>query len=456
MRTILHLLAIPAVLTCYTLSAQQFKETSTVIVAVIDTGADTTHEDLLGKWWTNPGEIPGNGIDDDHNGYIDDIHGWNFLGGKDGSSVTTELDEPLRTYMKEKRGTTVLLSTAERTLLQNTVKDWQQQCTNAYHKKQQRYRQLLLLDNLTVAQAKEKAETDTSFDDLFLWLQRLDDTISVHRLLLTQQQSLQHLQRQIQLDYDPDEARRKVTGDNCDDISDTHYGNNNIFESANFHGTQICGVIAANRNNEKGIDGIAGNVRIMVLKAVPAGDERDKDIALAIRYAADNGAQIINASFGKYLSPHKEWVAAAIRYAAQKGVLIIHAAGNKGLNLDTVSHYPSNGDGDDIYPNMITVGALNTKLQVASFSNYGSKVDVFASGEKVPVTISNNRYAQAQGSSIAAAVVTGMAARMLSEHPGMKAVALKEALLPGFSRLEKSFSSFEHVTLVLNPTFEKH
>jgi subtilisin family serine protease len=233
----------------------------------------------------------------------------------------------------------------------------------------------------------------------------------------------------------PEEYRKNIVGDDETNVNDRNYGNNDIMASTPFHGTHCSGIIAAARNNGKGVDGIADNVRIMMLRAVPDGDEHDKDIANAIRYAVDNGAQIISMSFGKDFSPEKQWVDDAFRYAASKNVLLVHAAGNDSKNVDTTYNFPNATfeDGKGKPNNVITVGASGDKKNgglTASFSNYGAKgVDVFSPGVDINSTIpGGNTYGNASGTSMACPVVAGIAALLLQYYPTLTAVQLKEVI----------------------------
>jgi subtilisin family serine protease len=233
---------------------------------------------------------------------------------------------------------------------------------------------------------------------------------------------------------EPADKRAEIIGDNINDINDRYYGNPDVMGQYGFHGTHVSGIIAAMRNNGVGMDGIADNVRIMMVKAVPDGDERDKDIALAIRYATDNGARIINMSFGKSFSPHKDWVDAAVKYAEGKGVLLIHAAGNDGNNNDSTDNFPNPYYADHTEAgNYITVGASSngkTGAKIAGFSNYGKKtVDLFAPGVQIYSTVpGGNKYGSASGTSMASPVVAGVAALVLSYYPDLSAKQLKYVL----------------------------
>jgi subtilisin family serine protease len=235
------------------------------------------------------------------------------------------------------------------------------------------------------------------------------------------------------MDYDG----RKTLGDNAEDFSTKNYGNNQVWgpdKKHALHGTHVAGIIAQVRGNNLGGDGVASNVEIMAIRAVPNGDEYDKDIALAIRYAADNGAKVINGSFGKGFSPQKEWVYEAIKYAASKDVLFVHAAGNDAEDLDVVESYPNDREGEaEIASNFIKIGALNyeysTRL-VADFSNYGKKdVDVFAPGVKIYATVPNNEFKYEQGTSMASPNAAGVAALIRSYYPNLTAAQVKQIMM---------------------------
>ncbi|RYY65111.1 MAG: peptidase S8, partial [Chitinophagaceae bacterium] len=337
------------------------KKSKTVVVAVIDSGIDTTHEDLRPVLWTNPNEIPGNGIDDDKNGYVDDIHGWNFLGGKDGRNVTEDSYEGVRFYWKHK----ARFENADSTTLSGAdladYRIWLRAKSDLVGKVDKEevegYRQMLpvvqMYDSLLrkavgrdeyTASDLRKLRTDNgmvrqakgAFSQIFAG----NDSVEY----ISNKMLLEYIEGKVRMaewvEAPPKNYRGDVTGDNEDDINDRSYGNNDVMATTPLHGTHVSGIIAAVRNNGKGIDGIADNVRIMSLRAVPDGDEHDKDIALAIRYAADNGAQVINMSFGKAVSPQKGFIDDAVRYAQSKGVLLVQAAGNSHENIDTARNFP--------------------------------------------------------------------------------------------------------------------
>lgn len=431
------------------------KEGKTVIVAVLDSGIDTTHEDLKAVLWRNPKEIPGNNIDDDGNGYVDDVYGWNFLGAKDGSSVKEDSDEATREYYRYLK----LYSNPDSALQPGTkehnywsrLKDRAQKPSHQAktdYKTMQKVQENLLRCEAVLAEhlktqdfTRQQLDTLRSTDqDVMLarsFALRLlssagDESMTYQNLKEDLAQYVKELKRKAEsTGGEPKDKRNTIVGDDLNDINDKYYGNGDVTGQFAFHGTHVAGIIGAIRGNSVGMDGVADNVRIMAVKVVPEGDERDKDVALGIRYAVDNGAQIINMSFGKGFSPQKPWVDDAIRYAQSKGVLLVHAAGNDGANNDETENYPKDTfeDGTEA-DNMITVGAIGngrTGSKVAVFSNYGKKeVDVFAPGVQIySAAPGGNKYQSASGTSMASPVVAGLAAMILSYYPDLSARQLK-------------------------------
>lgn len=435
------------------------KKGTTVIVGVIDSGVDIEHEDLKGVVWTNTDEIKGNGKDDDNNGYIDDIHGWNFLGdsynenlefvriikklkpkytGKNLASVAEEDRDEYRNYIEAK-------AEFEKEYQENAEQKIQYeqilQQSEASHKaivasigKEDYSREELL--NVE-AKTPEMQQHVAFLAQMFGFLDA-GDTIPDFIKNITE--GVDHFTEQLNYNLSLELDGRAKVGDNVDDITDTDYGNNNVMgpdpkKEGIRHGTHVAGIIAAQRNNGKGMNGVAKNVKIMALRAVPNGDEYDKDIALAIRYAADNGAKVINTSFGKYYSTHPEWVREAIVYAESKDVLIVNAAGNEGEDLDQKLVYPNDqiDNNTEVANNFITIGALNYEYGanlVADFSNYGkSNVDVFSPGVKIWSTTPNNNYEFLQGTSMASPAVAGVAALIRSYYPKLKAAQVKQILM---------------------------
>ena len=352
------------------------KTPATVVVAVLDGGIDTLHEDLKANLWRNVNERPGN-ADVDGNGYKGDVLGWNFLGGATGQ-ITVASTEQQRVYFKYKPQ----------------------------------------FENVKSAAELKKKDRQLYKDWLFSKsLMKKGDTVP------------------------PVDYRAKQVNDNYSDIKDRFYGNSNLMGDPYFHGTHVAGIIGAERGNGKGMDGIADAVKLMGIRVVPNGDEYDKDVALGIRYAVDNGAQIINMSFGKKLSPERKMVEDAIKYAEKKGVLLINAAGNDGVDVDSLPHYPTPFymKGNKKFPNMITVGASGqTEASlIAPFSNYGDQtVDVFAPGVAVYATLPDNKYQPLSGTSMATPVVAGVAALIKSYYPQLTAKQLKYIIEQSVTKID--------------------
>lgn len=440
------------------------KKSTPVIVAVIDSGIDTLHEDLKDVLWTNPKEIPGNGIDDDKNGYVDDVHGWNFLGGKDGRNVKDDSYEGARVYHKLKKvfGSGSVDTTGFNEAKKDQYHMWLKVKSTIEGAASAGGVDVSILqgvlerstqaDSLLKKAIGKDVYTGTELDKFTPATPELTRSKSALLYLFKANNMMEttnkefidglgeyvggELKKKESASTAPADLRGEIVKDNEADINDRFYGNNDIMAGTPFHGTHVSGIIAAKRNNGKGIDGIADNVRIMMVRAVPDGDEHDKDIANAIRYAVDNGAKVINMSFGKSFSPEKAWVDDAVKYADAKGVLLVHAAGNDAADVDSADNFP-NADLRDLHiraGNWITVGASSDPLAepgfksvTASFSNYGKKeVDVFAPGTKIYSTIpGGNAYGNAQGTSMAAPVVAGVAALILSYYPALSPEQVK-------------------------------
>jgi len=427
-----------------------------VIVAVIDSGIDIEHEDLKNVIWINRGEIPNNGIDDDKNGFIDDVHGWNFLGDIVGENL--EFTRIVRRYDVKFNGKDVAEISEvdmETFVLYQKAKAEQNKNYDETEANRDRYTQML--KQVTDANnqiSKKLGKEDYTAEELAAIIDPDDDeqkNIAVLTQMLSYGGSIPEFMVRLNggIDYydgrmknhfNMDTDFRGVLNDNPYDITDTSYGNNDVDgpnpkkEDA-LHGTHVAGIIAAQRGNGIGMDGVAQNVEIMVVRAVPDGDEYDKDVALAIRYAVDNGAKVINTSFGKGYSQNPEWVWDAIKYAGKKDVLIVNAAGNDGVDLDITTSYPNdqNGTGAEMSDNFITIGALNYKYgkeMVATFSNYGAtSVDLFSPGVKIWSTTPLDTYEYLQGTSMASPNVAGVAAMIRSYYPKLSAKQVKQVLM---------------------------
>lgn len=430
----------------------------TIIVAIIDSGIDIDHEDLKNVLWTNPGEISGNGIDDDKNGYTDDIHGWNFIGSKQGDKeVNEDTYELTREYIR--------LEKKFGAMNEDQVGSKQKKEYESYKKIKDKYTRLrdsnkseydyyvriqrnlaMSMDTLKAVfhvDTLTRAAIDTfrstnptlSFAKGFtmLLLKNADEDEDLESIKKDLQETVDYYRVIVEFGYNQDFDSRLLVGDNPNDPRERQYGNNNVKGPDPTHGTHVAGIVAADRSNDIGIKGIAGHVRIMSLRAIPNGDERDKDVANAIRYAVDNGANIINMSFGKSISPEKYVVDDAVAYAEQKGVLLVHGSGNEKQDNDKEGNFPNRRylNGKEAR-NWLEVGASSASGDenlVGDFSNYGRKtVDVFAPGVDVYSTLPNNAYGEQSGTSMAAPVVTGVAALVWSYFPDLTASEIAEIL----------------------------
>ncbi|WP_164891158.1 S8 family peptidase [Botryobacter ruber] len=431
---------------------QNRKPKKTVVVAVIDSGIDIKHTELQGKIWTNPNEIPGNGIDDDNNGYVDDIHGWGFLGNSNGENVQYETYEYVRILRELTPKYRSIKSIKEVPAHEQAEYKTYLQCRDAFVKEyteQQKTKANLenfeqYLNRCEAILAHHLGKEEVTLEDIKGITSRDPQVLSARKWLLGRydmgftKEDLQKAKKMNNLYLEEHlnlkRNHRTILADNPQDLNDRNYGNNDVTGPRADHGTPVAGIIGGVRNNNVGIDGIAEDIRIMALRAVPNGDEYDKDIALAIRYAVDNGANIINMSFGKAFSPQKKFVDEAVKYAEEKNVLLVHAAGNDAKNVDQEAFYPNRklSDGTSV-KNWLEVGAVSRladKTFCAVFSNYGKEsVDLFAPGVDIVALSPDNQYGQMDGTSFAGPVVSGVAALVWSHYPELTAVELKEILL---------------------------
>jgi len=415
------------------------KKSTKVIVGIIDSGIDIEHPDLAAAIWTNSKEIAGNGIDDDKNGFIDDMHGWNFLGDITKENLEYEriikdkslVDEA--TYLKAKAIYDDKMDEATQGRAQLEA------MTMAIEKADQVIKKELKKEIYTVEDLESITSTDaTIVQSEQIMKQMLSFGLPVAELKVEIKKELEGALVTLNGD-NLKKNYRTILGDEPNDLTDTKYGNNNVIgpdKEEALHGTHVAGIIAQGRYNNIGGDGVASNnVEIMAVRAVPDGDEYDKDIALAIRYAVDNGAKVINGSFGKSFSPHKQWVYDAIKYAEKKDVLIVHAAGNDAKNIDIEDNFPNDSDDKvtEFADNLITIGALNYEYGenvVANFSNFGVlNVDVFAPGVQIYATTPANTYRYLAGTSMASPNVAGVAALIRSYYPKLSASQVKHILM---------------------------
>lgn len=448
------------------------KKSNTVVVGIIDSGIDTLQKDLQGVLWINEKEVAGNGKDDDHNGYVDDVHGWNFLGGPGGKCDFTETQEEVREYNKLKgKYFTLTEATAGykkeytywlrvKTAYDSTMSKAGTEISqispfmtamvetsgivrHALHLKADQTFTKADIENL-------KATNDTLQEVKNLWTLAFSDGVANTTNVKVLNETNEYMTK-LNNTINPDlEARKRVVGDDPDVLKDKPYGSNQLKFSDASHGTGVAGLVGAIRNNGYGIDGVADNVRLMAIKAVPIGDEYDKDEANAIHYAVDNGAKIINMSFGKLISPHKEWVDEAFKYAAAHDVLLVQASGNDNADMDVKPDYPNDtfadGSATDA-DNVINVGASAMKADenlASTFSNYGKKnVDLFAPGVKITTIDMDEETQTEDGTSFSAPIVSGIAALILEYYPDLSARQIKQAIMESATPLKG--------TMVLKP-----
>lgn len=410
----------------YNTVLKDMKPQKTVIVAVIDGGVDINHTDLQGKIWVNEDEIPNNNIDDDKNGYVDDIHGWNFIGNKKGENISYESFEYTR-VVKAGPNANKCYADAKKLYdkeLQSKTSEKQQidNILKTYNKSKEIIQEYAKIDANNIDDLK------TIYSDNEKVIKARDFLRLIYTIGLTEEglkemktQNDEFINYYLNQDFNP----RTIVGDDPLNFNDRNYGNNNVYGPTGNHGTGVSGLIAANRDNGIGINGIASNVKIMAIRSTPNGDERDKDVALAIMYAVNNGADVINMSFGKRISPQKEFVDEAVKYAESHGVLLVHSAGNDAENVDKNNFYPTYKYNDKtVAKNWITIGASSSKLDeslVADFSNYGvTSVDIFSPGVSVISTDTCNTYSMHDGTSFSGPIVAGIAALILSYYPNLK------------------------------------
>ena len=423
----------------------------TVVVAVIDSGVDIEHEDLEGKIWVNTGEIPGNGIDDDGNGYVDDVNGWNFIGGTDGTNVETDSYELTREYARlepvygdadpdnikrRNREEYDYWLIVKKDLEQKKMEaEMNYKFTADLQTNLVEVAQILKTasgkDDVTVLDLQELKDDDPKVLQAAGLVEQLFANIGgresgLNAVLEELAKAVEHYGNQVEFAYNPEFDPRHIVGDDPENYRQRIYGNKDVMGPDASHGTHVSGIIAADRANALGMRGVADHVAIMSIRAVPDGDERDKDIASAIYYAVDNGADIINMSFGKSYSPGKKYVDKAVKYARRKGVLLVHAAGNSGEKVNAENNFPNKwlGRRQKQTANWLEVGASAWRMGenlAGSFSNYGQQaVDLFAPGVDVYSTIPGNEYDANSGTSMAAPVVSGVAALIMAYFPELK------------------------------------
>jgi cell wall-associated protease len=428
-----------------------------IIVAVIDTELDINHEDLESSIWINKKEIANNGIDDDHNGYIDDINSWNFLGNKNGESVFCNSLEFVRVVRKFKDE---FEAKKEESIKKNRIEDFRiykkalsfieeykktdqkdtdyiNRASNGYNSSVETVKKYFPKGNYNIKKLDSLINLYNDDKILVKKIANMKDIINYNiteKWLNDYKKNLEQKQKTISLEYND----RELIGDKIDDINDKDYGNNNVSKNATFlrHGTEISGILSANRENHIGINGFSNNIKIMPLAISAYGDENDKDIVLAIYYAVNNGAKVINMSFSKSMSINQKWVFDAIKYAESKNVFVVAGAGNDAQETNYENpHYPNdtNFKEKEVSENYIVVGGVTNQLNekfVASFSNYSKiNVDIFAPASKIFTTLADNKYDFDSGTSLAAPMVSGTAALIWLYYPKLTATQVKQIIL---------------------------
>ena len=446
------------------IAQKDLKPVKVVKVAVIDAGFDLGNTNLEPALYKNPGEIENNGKDDDHNGYVDDVYGWNFLGNENGENVVRTGNEAFRQYKtlrpKYKNVDTLSLSKKEKQEYYKYKKLESKLHLSTYIQfskyQAQQYEAAMYYDSLFSAQLHTN---DVKVKDL----NRLDlqpkDTSKANQYLqmiamplmkegregnwkdvvstVYDQYKLSH-DRVASLDDGKDKARLTI-GDNPDDFKDMFYGNANV-QVDSLHGTLVESLLAGRYVQDLNFVGVCPTAKLVSIRAIPDGDEYDKDIATAIRYAVNSDVDIINMSFGKYLSPHSKEVTKALRYAEKKGILLVKAAGNDGKDIDSVKQYPSayNKRGKR-FQNMLVVGASGKDGKDLKLSCYGEKsVDVFAPGYNIRSIGPKNTAVTASGTSLATPIVSGIAAMIQTYYPDLSAKDVKSIIMKSVDKSSNS------------------
>lgn len=424
-----------------------------VIVAIIDSGTDINHEDLKDAIWVNKNEIPDNGIDDDNNGYVDDINGWSFISGPGGEVIadTYEMVREINRLRKENQANPFPKGDPRIKELAALEAEYNEELKSANSNYQFLEKAKVGMDNIINSIGKEnvniknlinyKTSNDFEAYPRYKLFMSLNAGMSVNEALQEFEKDYINAKSRATESLSFDFDTRSFVGDNYEDKSERFYGDNRVKGPRSDHGTHVAGIVGAIRGNGIGMDGISPAVELMILRVVPMGDERDKDIANAIRYAADNGAKVINMSFGKNYSPNKNIVDEAVKYALEKDVLIVHAAGNDSKNIDVENNFPRPVDlNGNRFSNWIEVGSItsnyNNKL-ISSFSNYGAQsVDLFAPGSDIYATIPENLYDFNSGTSMAAPTVAGAAALIRAYFPELSAVEVRNILLESVTKID--------------------
>ena len=433
-----------------------------IVIAVLDGGIDTSHPQIKPFLWKNAKEIPGNQLDDDKNGYVDDYYGWNFLGNAHGVNINKAAAEKSRVYHRYKKefNQAALDSSQWNQEKKKTYLTWKQAAAEMIFSEEDAAN-LSFIKMAKNAVLKMGAVLIKEIEDTNFTAEQLEPFQPMGKIAadtkISYLRTLQALgidksmgystilndlndyiagkeQSSLALENEPEDLRKTIIQDQYDNFKDQFYGNMDIMGPNARHGTHVAGLAIG--ITDTAATSFKTPIRIMGLRVVPDGDEYDKDIALGIRYAVNNGAKVINMSFGKSFSPEQAWVDSAIRYALSKDVLIIHSAGNESydLNLKTVYPSPYSTLFKDKAANMLTVGASSDPLigesLLTDFSNYGNQVvDLLSPGYKIYSSLPSPRFGFQNGTSMSAPIVSHIAGLVRAYFPKLTAVEVKNILL---------------------------
>ena len=444
-----------------------------VIVAVLDTQTDIDHEAISEQLWINEDEIPNNNIDDDGNGYVDDVNGWNFMGfDNDGyfryqnfeytrilrykddflnkNSVYAKSDSLLsleydRAVITQKRYHRFYTNWAKS--LDFSIDMWQTVTDSLIRFFPDEDYDLNTLDSLysiykinDKSYIKRRDDRDTDLGALIFYkiVDLETNTNSLKNVIDSKLQKDSIINYNLNVNVDR-KLQFKRTG--------AFYGNNklNINKYSNNHSTEVISIIAGSATKEELIS-FHKNIKVMPICISVSGDEHDEDVANGIRYAVDNGAKVINMSFGKQFSLYPEIVHQAFLYAQQHNVLLVHASGNDAIDIDATPFYPIDINyytGEEGVQNFINVGAISKRTDstmVSSFSNYGKKnVDIFAPGEYIHVAqATKKQYGYDSGTSLSAPLVSATAALLYLYFPKLSVFDIKECILESGNSIDKN------------------
>lgn len=446
------------------------------VVALIGTGLDVEHEDLKQAIWVNPGE-QADGKDRDKNGFIDDINGWNFLGGKNGQVMERLIQEGDREFLRLKDkyadyitsngeffkiidGKRVKVSAPENlseySYYKNVVMP-ESQLARIYggwnmayviaeygQKFKEDLRAKFPGQRITLQEFQTcydpNAPQDTLSDVTFtliataFQLYKTDDLDFVYKTFVETGVARGKESYEEALKAYGYDGRKDIVGDDYLNINDNKYGNNVLLTSDAGLGTMQGGIIGGKRGNGLGNDGIMDEAEIMALRVTASGGEPYiKDMVLAIRYAADHGVDIIVLPQQNTLYPdgQKEWMIEALRYAESKGILVIVPAWELSQDLAKQTFYPNRRmTGDKELTNLMVISSSDKEGNPSLNANYGAKeLDLFAPGINIYSAYTGDTYQIGSGVGLASASVAGVAALIKAYYPHLTGSQIRDILL---------------------------